>query len=84
MTITGWMDRRVGNRAVDAYPLARLDTPLERLAPGAIGGAGMSAALGAAVFAAIALVATMPGPGGVIAIVLAAGALGALGMKLLE
>ena len=45
---------------------------------------GVSAGLAAGVFAAIALVATMPGPGGIVAVVLAAGALGALALKLLE
>lgn len=54
--------------------VARLDTPLERDPGAGLHRVGLAAAIGGAVFAAVVLLGELPGPTGLVAIVLASGA----------
>jgi hypothetical protein len=54
--------------------VARLDAPVRREAEGALRGAGSAAALGGGVFCVVALTGAIPGPAGLLAVLLAAGA----------
>ena len=54
--------------------VAWLDTPLRRTSSSALPGAGRAALVGGGVFGAVMLVTGLPGPGGLVAVCLAAGA----------
>jgi hypothetical protein len=62
--------------------VARLDPPLRRGPVGALTRVGMAAAGGAAVFGVVLLMTGLPGPTGLLAVVLAAGACGVLAARM--
>lgn len=62
--------------------VARLDTPLARGAPDAFGRAGLAAAVGVGAFAAVVLAGDLPGPTGLLAVVLASGAVAAVAARM--
>jgi len=62
--------------------VARLDAPMERRPRGDLRRALVAALLGGVAFAAVTLVATMPGPNGLAAVVLASTAVAVLGIAL--